>query len=440
MKLSYSKVLLMALVPLLGTSLTAAEQLQGVTGYDIGNGWMLTGDQRVGYVMYDYDNSPANPDPTKNQGHTNSKGIFFIPKLSITSPKYNGFQVQFTGAASTDFGINDPRYNSRTFGFGASGDPYAILQEAFLSYEQDGHKFHIGAEEIVTPMVDADDWYLLADTYQAAYYENTMFDNILFGAYWFYKMAGPWDSGADGANYHTMADASFVDQRDKDNAGDTGIITGVFEYNKDEHHLQVWDYYAPDLYNTFFAQYNYKSTFDGVSFDAGAQIIDYQEVGDLEDNDFTEIDYSIFSIKLDGKFENGIDFATGASFYTDGPGAGATLGAWGAYPFFANGMVFHFFDAGYMRNTNSYKAQVGYDFSVFGIKDIWVGTRFTYFDLDEKYSKTVDGRGQDDMKMIGVRLSYGGKTGFYTTTTYEHVDLDHEPRIFSLRVIGGYRF
>ncbi len=460
MKLSYSKVLLAALLPLMGTSLMAAEKnditqestadddhayetaLPTVekSGYDIGNGWIVTGDERTGYVNYNYGNSPENPNPDINKGHTDSRGIFFIPKLSITSPSYNGFQGKITGAASTDLGINDPLYNSRTFGFGASGDPYAILQEAFLSYEQGAHKLHIGAEEIVTPMVDADDWYLLADTYQAAYYENTSFENILFGGYWFYKMAGPWDSGADGAAYHTMADASFVDARDKENAGDAGIFTAVFKYEIEEHNLQIWEYYAPDLYNTFFAQYDYKQTMWGVSFNAGAQVIDYQEVGQLADNDYTNIDYSIYSLKLDGKFENGIDFATGASFYTDGPGAGATLGAWGAYPFFANGMIFHFFESGDMRNANTYKVQLGYDFSAFGLSDLWAGVRYTYFDLNPVYSKTATGLPQDDMPMIGLRVSYGGKTGYYLTTTYEHVDLENEPPISALRIIGGYRF
>jgi len=39
--------------------------------------------------------------------------------------------AKVTGVGVTDFNINDPEYESRIFAFGASGDPYAILQEAY---------------------------------------------------------------------------------------------------------------------------------------------------------------------------------------------------------------------------------------------------------------------------------------------------------------------
>jgi hypothetical protein len=42
--------------------------------------------------------------------------------------------------------------------------------------------------------------------------------------------------------------------------------------------------------------------------------------------------------------------------------------------------------------------------------------------------------------MYGLRYSYSGKKGTYFTGTYEYVDLDNEPGIFSLRLIGGYKF
>ena len=109
---------------------------------------------------------------------------------------------------------------------------------------------------------------------------------------------------------------------------------------------KFWDYYAVDLYNTFYGQYDYTGKFEGGSYDAGAQFINFKEVGALARNHYTEIDYSIFSLRFDGKLDNGFDFSTGAAFYSDGPGASATLGSWGGYPYLANGMVFHFFEAG----------------------------------------------------------------------------------------------
>jgi hypothetical protein len=192
------------------------------------------------------------------------------------------------------------------------------------------------------------------------------------------------------------------------------------------------------LYNTFFGQYDYSGKFEGGSYDAGLQLINFKDVGG---NRFTPIDYSIFSLKFDGKLDNGFDFSTGAAFYTDGPGTGATLGSWGGYPYLANGMIFHFFEAGDMRNVNSYKAQLGYDFGKQGVDGLWVGARYTYFDLDPQYSiSSSTGLGQDYQQNYGIRVSYNHPSGFYFTGTYEYVDLDQQPEISSLRLIGGYKF
>ncbi|MEA3418800.1 MAG: hypothetical protein U9Q90_05310, partial [Campylobacterota bacterium] len=145
MKISYSKILLAALLPLMGTSLLATEKLDASKndtvdpdhayetvkptedvvmaslatrvrvnqpnytfdpfyyafkelGIQTPKGWEITGDLRTGYVNYDYSNSPYNFNPDINKGHKDSKGYYFIPKVSITSPKYKGFYGKITGA------------------------------------------------------------------------------------------------------------------------------------------------------------------------------------------------------------------------------------------------------------------------------------------------------------------------------------------------------
>ncbi len=415
-------------------------QHTGPQGLKLPEGWKFSGDIRTGWVSYDYGNSPNHPDPDINKGHLDSHGYYFIPKISLETPEFHGLYAKVTGAGVTDFGINKKKWETRNFAYGDNMDPYAILQEAFVSCTYKGNQVVAGAKEISTPMVDADDWYLLANSFQAAYYVNTMFKNVLFAFGYFYKMAGPWDSASDGANFRSMSDASFVSAEDKKNADDSGIFTGAFQYSDDHHNLQVWEYYATDLYNTFFTQYDFTNKFKKLKYDAGAQFINFKEVGDLSHNDYSEIDYSIISFRLDGSFDWGLDFATGMSFYTNGPGTAETLGAWGGYPYFANGMIFHFFEAGSLRHANTYKAQLGYEFSALGIKGLWLGSRYTYFDLDSDYSETASGQPQDYMSMIGLRISYKHDRGFYFTGTYETVDLDHEPNVSALRLIGGFTF
>ena len=437
---------------------TVTNEDKKTEGYNLGNGWKITGDLRAGYLNYDYSNPSlqidsagkiVGRDPNINKGHVDSNGVYVIPKISISSPNYNGFTFKITGAGATDFGINDELDEQRNFVF----DPverksFAILQEAYIAYETaDGaHKFLAGAKEIVTPMVDADDWYMLANSFQGAYYMNKSFENIMMAGGYFYKMAGVWDSSANGTEWHTMSDASFVDSGYKELAGDEGVWTGVFQYSDETHNLQIWDYYMQDYYNTFFAQYDYTGNAEGFSYDAGLQLIDFQGVGGLEDYyrnvlGGRAIDYSIYSLRANAKHDNGFDLALGASFYTDGDGTGDTLGAWGAYPYFANGMIFHFFEAGSLRNANSYKVQLGYDFARQGVEGLWAGVRYTYFDLDPKYSiSSSTGLGQDSQKNYGFRVSYNAPSGIYFTGTYEYVDLDQQPDISALRLIGGYKF
>jgi len=415
------------------------------TSYEV-SGWHFFGDFRSGYLIYDYDNPPKNIDingkivpknPNINKGHMDSNGFYVIPKLSIRSPYYKNFMFQITAIVATDFGINDEKYESRNFVFDPNKrESYALLQEAFIHYGTNNNRFLIGREELVTPMIDADDWYMLADSFELARYSNKQLKNITFNLGYFHKMAGVWDSGANGTEFHSMSDASFIDAADKERIGDKGIYFTSFLYDDDKHHhFQLWEYYAQDMYNTLFLQYDYKNSIDIFNYNVGFQLINFNDVGKLEDAiSKTHINYTLYSARFDGDFNNGINFATGISKYTDGEGQGATLGAWGGYPYFANGMIFHFFEAGSLRDASSYKGQIGYKFDKMGIKNMWLGYRFTYFDLNSNYSKNANNEQQNKM------VSYGSKKGAYFTGTYEHVNLDKEPNTFSLRLIGGYKF
>ncbi len=65
----------------------------------------------------------------------------------------------------------------------------------------------------------------------------------------------------------------------------------------------------------------------------------------------------------------------------------------------------------------------------------------TYFDLDPTYSiSSSTGLGQDAQQNYGLRVSYNHESGVYFTGTYEYVDLDQQPEISALRLIGGYKF
>lgn len=419
--------------------LSCALLAPNIYGAELSNGWSVGGDIRTGWVEYDYGN--PNGDPLISKGHQDSQGWYLIPKLSLSSPVYGGFSAKATVAGVTDFGINEQREESRTFAYNPSEGSYAILQEAFVEYNNANHHALIGRNEFISPMIDADDFYLLADTFEIADYAYKGLKNTVLGGGYVHKMAGVWDSGGDGTRFVSMSDASYVDARDKANANDAGVWYLHGDYNDKTHQIKLWNYYATDLYNTLFAQYDYMSSLGSLSYDFGIQVIDFKEVGKLADNDFTHIDYTMVSAKFDGSFENGFGFATGVTKYSDGEGQGATLGAYGGYDYyFANGMVFHFFEAGSLQNAASYKLQGSYDFSKMGIAGLKAALRFTRFDLDPQYSKSSTGLSQEKMDTQGLRVNYSFLGGGYFTGTYEQYQLSHESDTYALRLIGGYKF
>jgi len=388
------------------------------------NGFTLSGDQRAGWVKYDYGNPDG--DPLLNKGHKDSEGLYVVSKISLTTPTYEGLNAKMTLAGSTDFGVNDEGKQSRNFIFDPSENKsFALVQELYLEYDNEGHNALVGRNEITTPMVEADDYYMLANSFELVRYTNTSFDNTALHVGFFNKMSGVWDSGDNGTEFHSMSDASFVPQTNKDEADDKGIYYTAAEYNGDQHHGQIWEYYAEDLYNMLFLQYNFKNGDAHYNYDFGLQFIDWSEVGALKDS-ATEIDYSLYSVKYDGNMDNGVSFATGYSKYSNGNGSGETLGAWGAYPYFANGMIFHFFEAGDLRNAASYKVQGAYDLSKIGFDNTSIKIRYTYFDLDSEHSFSSAGDPQESMDLIGVQLSYSFLDGGYFNATVEQRNLDEE--------------
>ncbi|MDX2506926.1 MAG: hypothetical protein QNL62_20970 [Gammaproteobacteria bacterium] len=300
-------------------------------------------------------------------------------------------------------------------------------------------------------MIDFDDWYMLGNSFELAKYTNTSLDKTAMHIGFFNKMAGVWDSGANGTEFHYMSTASFVSADSKDNAGDAGVYFAAVEHNGEKHHGQLWEYYAEDLYNILFAQYNFKSGNSGYNYDFGLQFINWAQVGQLKANAGKpltsdpakvgeSINYSLYSIKYDGNMDNGFSFATGYSKYTDGPGTGSTLGAWGGYPYFANGMIFHFFEAGDLRNAASYKVQGGYNLSNLGVDNTVIKLRYTFYDLDPKYSISSIGTPQDSMEMIGLQISYNFLKSGYFNATFERHNIEKENPTDAIRLIGGYKF
>lgn len=434
-KINKMSLVACALIGMTPISIMAADETKW---NEFGDGWSVTGDIRAGYVKYDYNNP------------NNSEGFYTAPRISINSPVVNGFSAKVTGGFATDFGLNDEDEQSKNFVFNAA-DPksFAILQEAYLKYSNGGHELKIGREEINTPMISNDDYYLaIPDSYEVAHYTNTMLDDIMFTVGYVDKMAGVWDSGAydpvkapkGGTDFYSMSQASFVSAADKAAADDAGAAYLGLVFDDKTHKAQVWGYSFSELYNVLFTQYNFNNKTDGFSYDLGLQYIKFDETGKLASNNFTTIDYDITSAKLTGTFENGLDFNLAAMKFSDGEGQGSTVAAFGGYPFFAFGSIVHWFNAGSFQNAANYKIAAGYDLSKVAVEGLRIDLKYVYTDLDPQYSFSSTMEGQDYQKTYDLGLSYADVSGAYLTLQYQFADIDHEDDIHGFRLIGGYKF
>jgi len=413
-------------------SITTALILMSISSLSNATDWKTSGDVRVGYVQYNYNNPPS----TTSTGRIDSKGTYLSSKVSVLTPTYNNFSAKATVAGVTDFGLNDKEFETRNYVFD-NGDKssFAIFQELFISYLDKSNNLTMGRQELVTPLVESDDYYFVANSFDAINYINSSVDNFTFHLGYFYQMSGVWDSGANGEEFHSMSDSSFVDAKDKANANDSGTIYGAVEYKDENSKFKLWNYYTADLYNMIFLEYIFSNSTNKFSYDVGLQALNYKGVGELKSNNYTNIDYSIFSAKFDGDFNNGVSFSTGITKYSNGEGQGATLGAWGGFPTYTYGFAHSYFDVGSLQNASIYKIQISYDLEYLGLNDTSLSYRYTNYKLDSTYSNS-----EDYMLLNGLKLSYSSDNGVSFNATYENKDLDNSDNDFIIRLIGGYSF
>jgi len=432
-KITKLSLLTSLLIGLSSSALMASEDMKQDKWNEF-SGWTISGDIRAGYVNYDYNNA------------NDSEGFYTTPKVSITTPTKSGFSAKLTGAAATDLGLNDDKKQKKNFVFNAP-DPKAffILQEAYIEYSSNGNEVKIGREEIDTPMISNDNYYLsIPDSFEVAHYTNTMIDNMMFTAGYVHKMAGVWDSGASGdggTDFYSISEASFVSRADKTAANDAGAAYLGYIFNNDTHKAQVWGYNFSELYNVLFTQYDYMNKVGTFSYDFGLQYIQLKETGKLASNNFTTIDYNIASVKYAGGFDNGFNFNLAAMKFSDGQGQGSTIAAFGGYPFFAMGNIVHWFNAGSFQNAANYQLAAGYDLGKAGlVNGLRVDLKHVYTALDSKYSFASNGKEQDFQKTYDLAVSYADASGVYLNLQYQIADIDEEKDISGFRLIGGYKF
>lgn len=219
-------------------------------------------------------------------------------KFGYLSPEWSGLSAGATIYATEELGKDD----EGSF-FGADGDGYSILGEAFLQANFGNTQIKGGRFEYDSPFADTDDIRMVPNTFQGAVLENTSILDTTIHAGHLRKWAG----------VDTDEPEEFRSLND-----DEGVHFIGAEYEGIESiNLQAWYYDANDL-----AQFSYfEAVYSGDNFEICAQFSSQDD--DTSDNSGTDADiYGILGSVNVGDFTVTAAYNDVDGTATDGFGGG----------------------------------------------------------------------------------------------------------------------
>lgn len=317
-------------------------------------------------------------------------------------------------------------------------EDYTTLGEAYVSYRLSNTDLTYGRQEFKTPMTEnavtiipnlfegtvatikeiPDLTVTAAHITKMQYGTRAATDAALIGdiAYAItagagYGFVSPAVNGTTGvvtpgfgkSEFQDMAEATFG--RTSGTTGsarmDTSGVTSIgINYKKGPFQARIWDYYAHEMYNTIYADGEYKIDAGPAKLSLGAQILKQDDIGDFSTSAGGTVLKTTVPISFPGKgvfyqtkiSENGeidamvwgiqakatiSDWSFNAA-YTDSTD-GHVMNAWGGDPLYT-GTIFT--RNNYRADTSAYKVGGEYDFSNLGIKGLKFSINHAQYDSD----------------------------------------------------------
>ncbi len=204
-------------------------------------------------------------------------------------------------------------------------------------------------------------------------------------------------------SFQDMAEATFGRTAGVSGAPrmDTAGVTSIgIDYKKGNLQARVWDYYAHEMYNTIYADAEYKMNVGGAKVALGAQVLKQDDIADFTSSAGATVLKSVVPVSFPGKgvlyrtkiSEDGqidamvwglqakadiSDWSFNAA-YTDSTD-GHVINAWGGDPLYT-GTIFT--RNNYRADTQAYKVGGEYDFGSLGIKGLKFSINHAEYDSD----------------------------------------------------------
>ena len=256
-----------------------------------------------------------------------------------------GFGVAVYGTAPVSAEFNQENQGGTGL-LSPDNEGFAALGEAYAKARYGKSEMRLWRQRIDTPFINSNDSRMIPQTFEAYGVKSADFDNLTLSLYWVDK-----EKARDTELFRSMTELAGLD-------GTNGgvLMAGADWQPVEKLPLRFWNYYAPDLDNTFFTQADYSfGDPDGVSFTVLFQGVDQRSVGSERSGEYGT---------AEGGLKGGVKFS-GFTFDVGGTIVGNSAGirnSWGSYPFFNNLMSYAFNRAG----EKTVYLGVGYDFSRVG--------------------------------------------------------------------------
>ncbi len=399
-------------------------------------------DVRASYLNYDYD-----------KGFHDAEAFASSLKLKYSKELVENLEAGIAFGTIQDLGIGDKSKRDMAFMFNRNKESFTTLQQAYLKYKYSKSYIRAGRIEVETPLVSADDYFILASSYQGTEASIKEIKNIEIQIGYLSQMSGSWDSAYDGENFYSMTRQAWAHRADSGSehyynlvydlgAKEAGLAFIGAKYEDNTMAVQLYDHVLLDVYNTFFTQIDYKTDIERTKLLLAGQFIKYNGIGSMKNNPNPDavVDYSTHSAKAELSYNNAC-FKLAYTGISDTPSI-HFFGAFGSYAEFASGMITSYFETS-LRDANIVSLTPSYDFK-FNKHSLNLNATYAYYDLNSDYTKggilgdTTNG--EEYMHAYGIGTTYGYEKNFSWNFKLAQRKLESEDTNLLFKTLLKYSF